>query len=216
VTRTVWARGRTITEIGTQREVERANGVYREAGRSPGSDEVGSVAQEDDRRAVRGDGWITGPLAARNGVRARTHNSGGRRDRPDRGGLMARIEERVTGWWIFAGTMLLIAGVLNVIWGIAAIGDAKFFIADQRFILSGLHTWGWITLIIGVVQLLAGGSLYMGGGFGRWMGMIAASLSAISALLSIPAYPFWSICIFALALIIIYELAKAPEREAAY
>ena len=54
-------------------------------------------------------------------------------------------------------------------------------------------------------------SLVSGGGFGRWFGMFAAGLSAISALLSIPAYPFWSLCIFALAIIILYELAKAPE-----
>jgi hypothetical protein len=124
---------------------------------------------------------------------------------------MARIEDRVTGWWVFAGTLLVIAGVLNIIYGIAAIGDAKFFIADQKYIISSLHTWGWVTLIIGALQLVAGFSLFSGGGFGRWLGMFAAALSAISALLSIPAYPFWSLCIFALAIIILYELAKAPE-----
>jgi hypothetical protein len=125
--------------------------------------------------------------------------------------VMARIEERVTGWWVLAGTLLLIAGVLNVIWGIAAIGDAKFFIANQKYIISSLHTWGWVALILGVLQLVAGFSLFTGGGFGRWVGMFAAALSAISALLSIPAYPFWSLCLFALAIIILYELAKAPE-----
>ena len=125
---------------------------------------------------------------------------------------MARIEDRVTGWWVFAGTLLAIAGVLNVIWGIAAIGEASFFVANQKFILSTLQTWGWVTLIIGVMQLIAGFSLFSGGGFGRWFGMLAAGLSAISALLSIAAYPFWSLCIFALAIIILYELAKAPVR----
>jgi hypothetical protein len=124
---------------------------------------------------------------------------------------MARIEDRVTGWWVFAGTLLLIAGVLNIIWGIAAIGDAKFFIANQKYIISSLHTWGWVTLILGVLELAAGFSLFSGGGFGRWVGMFAAALSAIAALLSIPAYPFWSLCIFALAIVILYELAKAPE-----
>ena len=126
---------------------------------------------------------------------------------------MARIEDRVTGWWVFAGTLLVIIGVLNIIWGIAAIGDAKFFIAGQKYILSTLHTWGWVALFLGVLELLAGFSLFAGGGFGRWMGMFAAALTAISALLSIPAYPFWSLCIFALAIIILYELAKAPERR---
>ena len=64
-------------------------------------------------------------------------------------------------------------------------------------------------------QLFAAFSLYSGGGFGRWVGVLAASLAAISALLSIPAYPFWSLCIFALSIIIIYELAKGPERGVA-
>ena len=123
---------------------------------------------------------------------------------------MARIEDRVTGWWVFAGTLLLIAGVLNVIWGIGAIGDAKFFIANQKYIISSLHTWGWVTLILGVLELVAGFSLFSGGGFGRWVGIFAAALASITALLSIPAYPFWSLCVFALSLIILYELATAP------
>jgi hypothetical protein len=124
---------------------------------------------------------------------------------------MARNEARVTGWWVFAGALLLLAGVLNIIWGIAAIGDSKFFVADQKYIISSLHTWGWITLIVGVLQLAAAFSLSAGGGFGRWLGVIAAGLSAISAMLSIPAYPFWSLCIFALAIIILYQLAKPSE-----
>ena len=128
---------------------------------------------------------------------------------------MARDELRVTGWWVFAGTLLLIAGTLNIIWGIAAIGDAKFFIADQKYIISSLHTWGWVTLFLGILELAAGFSLFSGGGFGRWMGVFAASLSAISALLSIPAYPFWSLCIFALAIIIVYELSKPVDNVAA-
>ena len=126
---------------------------------------------------------------------------------------MARIEDRVTGWWVFAGILLLVAGVLNIIWGIGAISDAKFFVAGQKYIIGSLHSWGWVTLILGVIELIAGLSLFSGGGFGRWVGIFAASLASISALLSIPAYPFWSLCVFALSLIILYELAKAPERR---
>ena len=125
---------------------------------------------------------------------------------------MSNNASRVTGWWVFAGILLLIAGTLNIIWGIGAISDAKFFIADQKYIISSLHTWGWATLILGILELIAGFSLFSGGGFGRWIGIFAAALTAISALLSIPAYPFWSLCVFALSLIILYELAKAPQR----
>lgn len=124
---------------------------------------------------------------------------------------MARDESRVTGWWLFAGLMLGIAGVLDVIWGIGAVSDSKFFVADQKYIISSLNTWGWVAIILGVGQLFAAVSLFAGGGFGRWVGIIFASLSAIYALLAIPAYPFWSLCIFALAIIVVYELAKPRE-----
>ena len=121
---------------------------------------------------------------------------------------------KLSGWWVFAGILLLVAGLLNIIWGIAAIGDSKFFTEDATYILSGLHTWGWIMLIVGVLELVASVSLWSGGEFGRWFGIFIASLNAIGALLSIPAYPFWSLAIFALSIIIIYKLAEGPEAAA--
>jgi hypothetical protein len=120
-------------------------------------------------------------------------------------------ESTLSGWWVFAGVLLLVAGILNVIWGIAAIGDSKFFTEDATYIISGLHTWGWIVLIVGVLELVAAFSLWSGGEFGRWFGIFIASLNAIAALLSIGAYPFWSLAVFALAIIIVYKLSEGPE-----
>jgi hypothetical protein len=128
-----------------------------------------------------------------------------------------------SGWVIFAAIMLFILGVLNVIWGIAAIGDSKFFVGNQKYILSNLNTWGWVTLIIGVLQLLAGFSLWSGNLYGRIMAILFASLGALAALLSIPAYPFWSLAIFAISIIVIYQVSvyggagvesddRSPER----
>ena len=116
------------------------------------------------------------------------------------------IEQR-SGWVTFAGVLLLIAGVLNVIYGIAAIGNSSFFINDTQYILSGLKTWGWVALVLGVLQLIAAFSLWGGGLYGRIIGIGAAGLSAIDALLSIPAYPFWSLAIFALDIVIIHQIA---------
>src|SRR6218665_1876576 len=90
------------------------------------------------------------------------------------------------GWVMFAGIMILIVATLNIIYGIAAIDNARFFIEDQKFILSDLHTWAWIILVIGVLQLFAGFSIWAGGEYGRWIGIITASVSAIGALLTIP------------------------------
>jgi hypothetical protein len=128
----------------------------------------------------------------------------------------AGYDDGGSGWLLFAAIMVAIAGVLNVIWGIAAIGNANFFVDDTQYILSGLNTWGWVTLIVGVLQLFACVSIVRGGQFGRWFGIIVASLSLISALLSIPAYPFWSLAIFAIDIMIIYGLAAyGGQRQTA-
>jgi hypothetical protein len=122
-------------------------------------------------------------------------------------------ESLISGWWVFAGVLLLIAGVLNIIYGIAAIGDSKFFTEQGTYIISGLHTWGWILLIVGVLELVAAFSLFSGGEFGRWFGIFIASLNAIAALLTIPGSPFWSLSVFALAIIVIYKLAEGPDSS---
>ena len=97
-------------------------------------------------------------------------------------------DEAGGGWILFAGIMLMLVGILNVIWGIAAIRDSSFFIHDTRYILSNLNTWGWVTVILGAVQILAAYSIWSGNQFGRWVGITVAGLSSIGALMSIPAY----------------------------
>jgi hypothetical protein len=120
--------------------------------------------------------------------------------------------ERVTGWWYFAGILLTIAGVLNIIWGIVAISESRFITTTGAvYVFGHIHTWGWITLILGALEILAGLSLFVGGAYGRWFAIITAGLVAISSLMEIRVLPFWSICVFALSVIVIYQLAKSPE-----
>jgi hypothetical protein len=115
--------------------------------------------------------------------------------------------EQGSGWLLFAGIMIVTVGVLNLIYGIAAIGDSSFFVAGQKYILSGLNTWGWVMLILGAGQILAALSIWAAGSFGRWFGITCAVLNAIAALLAIPAYPFWSLVVIAIDLLVIYGLA---------
>ena len=116
-------------------------------------------------------------------------------------------DARGAGWLLFAGIMVFIAGVLNCIWGIAAIDKANFFVNDAHFVVSSLSTWGWIVLGIGVVQIIAAFSIWAGNEFGRWIGIIGAGASSIGALMSIDAYPFWAMCVFAIDILVIYGLA---------
>jgi len=113
---------------------------------------------------------------------------------------------------MFAAILLVIAGVLNVIYGIAAISDANFFVENTRYVFFSLHAWGWITVIIGVIQLTGGFSLFSGNLYGRTIGIFAASVGAIESLLAVGGtFPFWSLGIFALCVIVIHGLVVYGE-----
>jgi hypothetical protein len=118
---------------------------------------------------------------------------------------------RGLGRAIFAAVFLMVAGVLNIIYGIAGISKSHVFTTNAHYVFGNLKTWGWVTLIIGIIEILASLSLFGGGAFGRWFGIFAGALAAIAALLAIPAYPLWAIAIFALSLWIVYGLVVYGE-----
>jgi hypothetical protein len=114
---------------------------------------------------------------------------------------------RGTGRAVFAATLLLIAGTLNVIYGIGALDDANIFTGDRRYVLDNLNTLGWVLIVLGIIQLIGGFSLFAGHAYGRVIAIIGASLGAIGALLSIGGnYPWWSLGIFFLCVYIIHGI----------
>jgi hypothetical protein len=110
------------------------------------------------------------------------------------------------GWVVFAGVMLLILATLNVIDGIAAVADSTFFTENAKFVISNLNTWGWILIVCGIAQGVVGLGVWAKVGGVRWIGVAIASANAILQLLFIPAYPFWSLCLFTLDILVIYGL----------
>ena len=123
---------------------------------------------------------------------------------------------RGAGRAMFAAILLVIAGTLNIIYGIGAISNANFYSDNTQYVFSSLHTWGWITVILGVIQLTGGFSLMSGNVYGRVIGITAASLGAIGALLSVGgAYPFWSLGIFALCVIVLHGIVVYGDDEPA-
>jgi hypothetical protein len=123
-------------------------------------------------------------------------------------------DDRGVGWVVFAGVLLLMVGVMNTIEGIAAIGNAHFFVHNTNYVFGDLNTWGWIVLCLGVVQMLVGGGVFLQNQFARWAGVAVLSVNAIAQLLMIPAYPFWSLTFLAIDLIAIYGLSVHGKRIA--
>ena len=123
---------------------------------------------------------------------------------------------RGTGRAFFVAFLLLFAGVLNIVYGIAAVSNARFFTATQ-YPFATLHTWGWITIIVGAIQLSGGVSLIGGGAYGRVIGIVAATLGAIESLLSIGGrHPWWALGIFVVCLWVLHGLIVYSEDYPAH
>jgi hypothetical protein len=123
-----------------------------------------------------------------------------------------------TGWVgfvFFAGIMLLVIGCFNVIYGLVALFNDEWFVVTRQALLSfDLTQWGWITLILGIVEIFAGLAVLGGRTWGRIVGIMVAFGSMLHQFAVMPAYPLWSLTIIALDVFVIYALA-AHGREMA-
>src|SRR6266545_1850724 len=121
---------------------------------------------------------------------------------------------RGAGRVVFAAILLLLVGTLNIIYGIGALDDENFYANDTRYILTNLNTLGWVLIIVGVIQLTGGFSLMAGNVYGRVIGIVAGSIGAIAALLSMGnAHPFWSLAIFALCVWVVHGIMVFGRDE---
>jgi hypothetical protein len=125
-------------------------------------------------------------------------------------------DEHGQGLVTFAGVMLMIAAVLNALYGIAAIDKANFYVHNARYIFGDLNTWGWFLLSLGALQCFAALAIWRGTPWARWFGVACASVNAILQTMWIPAYPVLAMTILTLDIIVIYGLlAYGGRRRAA-
>ena len=121
---------------------------------------------------------------------------------------------RGAGRVLAAAMLLLIAGTVNIIYGIGALDDANIFVNDKRYIFTNLNTMGWVLIVLGVIQLTGGFSLFAGNTYGRVIGIIGGSLGAIAALFSIGGNdPWWSLAVFFLCIYIVHGIFVYGDDE---
>jgi hypothetical protein len=121
---------------------------------------------------------------------------------------------RGAGRATFAAVLLLIAGTLNIIYGIGALSNANIFHNGERYVFSNLNTMGWVLLVLGGLQLTGGFSLMAGNTYGRVLGVIAAGLGAFTALLSVSGpNPWWSLGVFALCVYVLSGILVLGQDE---
>jgi hypothetical protein len=128
----------------------------------------------------------------------------------------ARGRARTSGWLAFAGTLALVIGAFNVIDGLVALFNDDYYLAGPNEILVFNFTaWGWIWLIVGIVQLAVGGGIMAGRTWARAAGVVLAVLAAIGHLAFLQAFPVWSVLTIGLCVLLIYALTAPPAGSTA-
>ena len=128
---------------------------------------------------------------------------------------------RGTGWTIFAGVVMIIAGANMFINGLWALNAPESVIVKFKGALlfsdTNLDTWGWIYVIVGAVVLLAGVVVFWRSQIGRWIGLIAATIQAVFAFFWLFT-PYWpgALVIIAIDMLVIYALLLYGERDDVY
>jgi hypothetical protein len=117
------------------------------------------------------------------------------------------------GWVLFAGVMLGIVGALNLVYGIAAIGDSTFFVRDVKYVLGDLNTWGWFLTVFGACQLLTAVGVFLTSEAARWAAIGFAAANMIVQFFVLPAQPVWAIMVFFVDVIIIFGLLTYGGRD---
>jgi hypothetical protein len=133
--------------------------------------------------------------------------------KPDSGAGGRHAEGRGFGLVVFASVLLLMVGFFNMIYGIAAIAQSHVFVANAHYVFGNLRAWGWITLIISILQLAAAAGVLTGNQLARWFGVAVVGLSAIDMMFFIPAYPFWALTIIAIDIVALYGLFAYGSRQ---
>jgi hypothetical protein len=128
-------------------------------------------------------------------------------------GSGSRAEGRGYGMVAFASILLAVIGFFNMLYGIAAIANSHVFAANAHYVFGDLRAWGWVTLILSVLQLIAAGGILMGNQLARWFAVAVVGLNAIEMMFFIPAYPFWALTIIAVDVVALYGLCAYGSRE---
>jgi hypothetical protein len=121
-----------------------------------------------------------------------------------------------TGWLAFAGAMLVVSGtfkIFDALWAFKYDDEISERVQTILF-EDDLQAWGWVWLVVGVVLFFAGFAVFSGAEWARWVGIVAASVAAITFMPWIYYQPFWTMLSVALAVLVVYALAAYGGRQA--
>ena len=125
---------------------------------------------------------------------------------------MSETTSKRPGLVTFASIMMYIVGGFLLVWSIEEFSNAAW-LRDVSFGLFGQQfaIWAFAGLAYLIWALVAGYSIWQGGKFGWWVGMIVAIISAVRWFFYIPWEPVAALVVIAIDVMIIYGLSAHRE-----
>jgi hypothetical protein len=123
-----------------------------------------------------------------------------------------------SGWIGFAGWLMLIIGAVDFFEGLIAMIRGQYYVlTDSQIIVFDMHTWGLLTLLWGIVLILAGYSLLLRASWARWFAIVVVSVNILGQLGFVGAaqYPLWALTAMALAVTVLYALIVRWDEASA-
>jgi hypothetical protein len=118
---------------------------------------------------------------------------------------------RVTGWVVTASVLLIVAGAMNLINGFYAVEHASYFRSQIAY--NHLHTWGWVFVVWGVLQLAAGILAWSGRSAGVWIGVFVAGVGMVLWFFMIFSAPFAALLGFGLNTLVLCGLTVGASAD---
>jgi len=111
------------------------------------------------------------------------------------------------GWSMFAAVILLLAGVMQGVYGLVALLNDEWVLwGNQGAVLVDVTAWGWIHLVLGILLVLIGLGILSGNVVARSVGVALAGLSLLASFFALPLYPLWSLVVITLDVLVIWAL----------
>lgn len=123
----------------------------------------------------------------------------------------ARREQ--AGWVRFAGLLMIMLGGFNILQGIAALADDKYFAVtpDGLLVVENYDTWGGFWLVVGALQIVVGLAILGGKNWARWTAVGMLLFTAMGQMVFLAAFPIWSALTIALVIAAMYALTVHGE-----
>jgi hypothetical protein len=125
------------------------------------------------------------------------------------------MDRRGEGLVVFSAILLGIVGIMKIfdaIWAFRYHGALPAKLEGAIFGTS-LKTYGWVDLVVAAVLIVGAVLVINRSQIGRWIGIVAAAVGAVSAIWWMPYYPVWSLMYIALCALVIYSLTAYLGKE---